>query len=72
MMPIVDKLIGEGKEITKLETWHNEENAGKLEKVDAGRCGGVPFFHNTGTDQFICGSTDEARIRDWADGKKFE
>ncbi|MBI4592166.1 hypothetical protein HY733_01845 [Candidatus Uhrbacteria bacterium] len=72
MMPIVDKLIGEGKEIHKFETWHNEENAGKLEKADEGRCGGVPFFHNTDTNQFICGATDEARVRDWADGKKRE
>ena len=72
MMPIVDKLIGEGKEIAKLETWHNEENSGKLEKADGGRCGGVPFFHNTDTDQFICGAANESRIRDWADGRKSE
>ena len=66
MIPIVDKLIGEGRHIEKLETWHNEHNAKAFEKADGGRCGGVPFFHNTETDQFICGAADEARIRAWA------
>lgn len=69
MMPIVDKLIAEGIEIQKLETWHNEENSKKHETVDGGRCGGVPFFHNDEKDQYICGATTEERIRLWAEGK---
>ena len=36
MMPLVDKLIGEGREIQKFETWHNEEHAAMLEKADGG------------------------------------
>lgn len=72
IMPAVDKLISEGKEIHKFETWHNEENAAMLEKTDGGRCGGVPFFHNTATNQFICGVTDEERVRAWAEGKTLE
>lgn len=70
MMPLVDKLIADGKEITKLETWHNKENAKKLEVADGGKCGGVPFFVNTESGQWMCGSTSEERLRAWADGKK--
>ena len=69
MMPIVDKLIEEGIEVKKLETWHNDEHALALKEADGGRCGGVPFFLNTDTDQFICGSTSEETIRNWAAGE---
>ena len=72
MMPLIDKLIEEGKDIQKFETWHNEEHASALEKADEGRCGGVPFFHNTETNQTICGATSEVRIRAWADGKTLD
>lgn len=72
MMPLVDKLIEEGTNIEKFETWHNDENASRLEKADGGRCGGVPFFHNTDTNDVICGATSEEHIRAWATGEKFE
>ncbi|NQV90230.1 hypothetical protein HQ487_02380 [Candidatus Uhrbacteria bacterium] len=72
MLPIVDKLISEGIEVAKLETWHNDANAKLLDGVDRGRCGGVPFFHNTETDQFICGSSTEERIRAWAAGEELK
>lgn len=72
MIPFIDKLIAEGTEVTKLETWHNDENAKLLEGVDKGRCGGVPFFHNTETDGIICGATTEERIRAWAEGKELK
>lgn len=68
VLPIVDKLIKEGTEITKLETWHDEKNAAQLEKVDAGKCGGVPFFWNETSKQWICGSASEEKIRAWAKG----
>lgn len=70
MMPMIDKLIEEGIAIEKFETWHNEENAEKLKEYDRGLCGGVPFFYNTESKQFICGETDEATIRKWANGEK--
>ncbi|MFA4846078.1 MAG: hypothetical protein WC654_05975 [Patescibacteria group bacterium] len=70
MLPIVDKLIKKGIVIEKRETWHNEENAKQLEKVDGGKCGGVPFFWNDDSEQFICGAASEDRIEDWAAGKK--
>lgn len=70
MMPVVDKLIGEGIKIEKRETWHNQENAKHLEKIDGGKCGGVPYFYNDETKDSICGATSEDRIREWAQGKK--
>ncbi len=70
MMPIIDKLISEGFDIEKLETWHNEENADRLQKYDRGLCGGVPFFYNTDSKQWICGATDETQLRKWAKGEK--
>ena len=69
MMPIVDKLIAEGVKIEKKETWNNEENAAEFERMDKGRCGGVPFFVNPETDKFICGGTDEKSLRKLAEGK---
>ncbi len=69
MLPIVDKLISEGVVIEKRETWHNEHNAKQLEKADGGKCGGVPFFWNDETKDWICGVADEKRIRAWVGGK---
>jgi len=65
MMPIVDNLIKEGIEIKKKETWHNEENADLLQTYDTGLCGGVPFFYNTETKKFLCGSATEKQLRQW-------
>lgn len=72
MMPIVDKLIAEGLPIEKHEVWNDEENAKKMEEVNKNRCPGVPFFVNTKSDQWICGSSDEATLRKWAAGDAIE
>lgn len=66
MMPFVDKLISEGVEIIKLETWHNQDNAKILQEKDNGKCGGVPFFYDDETAKFICGETSEEEVRKWA------
>ncbi len=66
MMPIVDKLIGEGIEITKLETWHNPENASLFEAKDKGVCGGVPLCIDDVTGKSICGEASEEEVRKWA------
>lgn len=70
MMPMVNELIKDGFEIQKMEVWHNEDNASLMSQFDRGLCGGVPFFYNTESKQFICGETDEATLRKWAEGKK--
>jgi len=66
VLPVVDKLIAEGIQIEKKETWHNEENASLFETKDKGTCGGVPFFFNDETGKSICGETNEEEIRQWA------
>ncbi|MBI2475154.1 thioredoxin family protein [Candidatus Uhrbacteria bacterium] len=66
MMPLVDKLIAEGVEITKLETWHHPENAKIFDQKDGGKCGGVPFFFNEETGKSICGEASEDEVRKWA------
>lgn len=71
MMPMVEKLEKElGVTVEKLEVWNNEINAKKLEEIDRGLCGGVPFFYNDENKDFICGSCDEDRLRAWMKGKR--
>lgn len=70
MMPVVEKLEKElGVKVEKLEVWNNEANAEKLEEIDRGLCGGVPFFYNDENKDFICGSCDEGRLRAWMKGE---
>lgn len=68
MMPLVDKLIEEGVEIKKMETWHNEENATLFEQKDKGKCGGVPFFYHDESGASLCGETSDDEVRAWATG----
>lgn len=70
MKPLVEKLEKEeGVKIEKLEVWHNAANAKLMEKYDQGKCGGVPFFYNTKTGKWICGSTSYENLKKWALGK---
>lgn len=67
MKPLVEKFEKEmGLKIEKLEVWNNEDNAEKLEQYDKGLCGGVPFFFNTDTNDFICGETSYEKLKEWA------
>lgn len=56
----------EGVKVARLEVWHNEANAQRMREYDKGQCGGVPFFFNTRTGKWICGSTDYERLKKWA------
>ena len=70
MEPLVARLQDEeGVTIQKLEIWHNEENAKLMREYDKGYCGGVPFFYNTKTGKWICGSVSYEKLRDWALGE---
>lgn len=70
MKPLIDKLEQETSvKIERIEVWHNEENARKMEELDKGECGGVPFFVNTKTGQKICGAVGYDRLKEWALGK---
>ena len=56
MKPMVEKLEQElGLKVEKLEVWNNEANAQKLEDMDCGKCGGVPFFFNDANGDGIMG-----------------
>lgn len=70
MRPLVEKLEKvEGVKIKRIEVWHNAANAQLMEKYDRGFCGGVPFFFNTKTGQWICGAVDYEKLKKWALGK---
>ncbi len=71
MKPIVEEVEKElGVSVEKIEVWNNEENAKKLEEVDRGLCGGVPFFYNDESKEFICGGSDKETVVKWAKGEK--
>lgn len=71
MEPLVEKLEKEMDiKVEKHEVWNSEENAEKMKEYDDGLCGGVPFFYNTDSKQFICGSVDYEVLKKWAEGKE--
>lgn len=71
MKPLVAKVEKSlGVEIKKFEVWNDEKNAAKMAEYDKGLCGGVPFYYNTDSKQFICGSSDEKTFTAWAKGEK--
>jgi thiol-disulfide isomerase/thioredoxin len=70
MHELVEKLEKEENiKIEKFEVWHNKENEKKLLEIDKNMCGGVPFFYNTESKKFICGSADYEELKKWALGK---
>ena len=70
MEPLIDRLEKEtGLKLQRLEVWHNEANAKLLQQLDRGFCGGVPFFFNKKTKNWICGSTSYDKFKSWAAGK---
>jgi len=75
MVPLTERLNKEnGIKITRLEVWHNSENAKLLKEVDKDEqgnefCGGVPFFYNEKTKKKICGNTSFEKLKTWAEVK---
>ena len=71
MHALVERLEKEeGVKVESLEVWHNEENEKRLLELDKNLCGGVPFFYNTKTKQFICGEEEYEIFKRWALGGK--
>lgn len=63
MAPIIAEVERElGVTFEKIEVWDNDENARRLEEIDRGRCGGVPFFYNDVTGKFLCGAASKEEI----------
>jgi len=69
MDPLIKKLEEEEKiEVERVEVWHDEKNMADLQKLDNGKCGGVPFFYNKKNDKWICGSANYEKLKEWALG----
>lgn len=67
MDPLVERLEKElSVKVEKLEVWHNEANAQTMTHYDKGFCGGVPFFYNTATGEYICGEAPYEVLKEWA------
>lgn len=51
-----------------LEVWHDEENRELFvaDSKEGQRCGGVPYFYNSKTDEYLCGATTCAQLKNWA------
>ncbi|MBI4017996.1 MAG: thioredoxin family protein [Candidatus Aenigmarchaeota archaeon] len=72
MEPLIAKLEKEtGKKVKRFEVWHDAENAKLMQRFDpdGSRCGGVPFFFNKKSGEWICGSTSYEKFKAWAAGK---
>jgi len=65
--PLVEKLEKElSIKVERLEVWHNSENMKKLQELDGGKCGGIPFLFNEKNEKWICGSADFEKLKEWA------
>jgi len=67
MEPLKQQLKEElGVNIRCFEVWYNSKNLELLQRLDRGRCGGVPFFYNKRSRRFICGATTYTNLKAWA------
>jgi hypothetical protein len=67
MEPLKKQLRAEcGCNIRVFEVWYDTTNLELLQRLDRGRCGGVPFFYNKRTRRFICGATTYENLKNWA------
>lgn len=70
MKPLIARLEQElGVKVEHHEVWNNEENAKKMDDIDCGECGGVPFFYNSDNQKKLCGSVDYEALKAWAQAK---
>jgi len=70
MDPLLDRLEEElNVTVEKLEVWHNAANAKRMQELDDGSCGGVPFFFNEKSGKALCGSVSFDKLKAWAEGK---
>lgn len=69
MRPLIERLERElDVEVRRYEVWHNVENRKLLLQYDQDNCGGVPFFYNSETKEWICGEADYETFKKWAMG----
>lgn len=72
--PKVEKLEEEENfEVKKLEVWNDKENQEVYyEKNGDENCGGVPYFFNDESEEFICGEADFETLKAWAEGEEMD
>ena len=69
MEPLKEQLKEElGVQIRTFEVWYDSKNLELLQKLDRGRCGGVPFFYNKESHRWICGATTYDNLKAWGAG----
>lgn len=69
MEPLVARLEKElGRRVGRYEVWHNLENRQLMSQYDKDICGGVPFYYNTASAEWICGEADYEELKKWAQG----
>ena len=67
MEPLKEQLKEElGVNIRCFEVWYDSKNLELMQRLDRGRCGGVPFFYNKRSRRYICGATTYNNLRAWA------
>jgi thiol-disulfide isomerase/thioredoxin len=67
MEPLKEQLKEElGVDIRCFEVWYDSKNLELLQRLDKGRCGGVPFFYNKRSRRYVCGATTYDNLRKWA------
>lgn len=69
MRALTDQLMKEYPEIkiVRKEVWHNKENMALIKECDKEEhCGGVPFFYNDTTKDWLCGEVEYKEIKKWA------
>ena len=67
MKPLVERLRQASVEVRSFEIWHDDNNSNKMDQLDRGRCGGVPFYINPEKDKWICGETTYEELKSLAD-----
>lgn len=69
MLKITDTLMKEfpSVHIERMEIWHNKKNMEMVKQYDTeDACGGIPFYYDTETKQWLCGEVTYEELKDWA------
>lgn len=69
MQVLTTKLMEEHPDvhIERKEVWHNEENMKFIKECDKkDKCGGVPYYFNDVTGDWLCGEVSYKKLLKWA------
>jgi len=71
IMPLIDDLIKEDKNIIKKEVWNNKDNDNEfasLKEIVIPACGGeflVPCFYDKKNNEALCGALKIKEVKKW-------